>query len=188
MTDTLERVVGDWPPEAREAAARTAERYGPPDEAMPSRLVWNRALPWKRVVVNRDPVEHRFPQPHNDRIEGWIDLSVPAEATADLAAFNGSIRVERTRGEVAIGCDVEPINFLALNLAHDLIRGRVGVEEARREYTEMVAGHMMGIAQPYTSGFAFELADAGAGTADADRPVARHKAPTVARGPARRHA
>lgn len=180
MTDTLDRIEADWPAEASAAARRTAARYGPPDEAMPSRLVWHHARPWKRVVVNRDPVEHRFPQPHQDRIEGWIDLEVPREGTADLAAFNGSIRVERTRGELAASCDVEAVNFLAVNLAHDLITGRIGVDEARREYTEMVAAHLMGRAQPQTSGFAFQPLDAGAGTADEDEPVARHKVPTVA--------
>jgi hypothetical protein len=186
VTDSLDRVVGDWPAEAREAARRTGERYGPPDEAMPSRLVWNHPLPWKRVVVNRDPVEHRFPQPHQDRVEGWIDLEVPWESAADLTAFNGSIRVERTRGEVAVTCDVEAINFLAVNLAHDLVTGRIDVEEARREYTEMVAGHLMGRAQPYTTGLAFEPMSAGAGTADEDQPVAPHEVPTVsARGPGR---
>jgi hypothetical protein len=186
VADMLDRVVGDWPAEASEAARRTAARYGPPDEAMPSRLVWNHPLPWKRLVVNRDPVEHRFPQPHQDRIEGWIDLEVPRESTADLAAFNGSIRVERTHGEVASTCDVEAVNFLAVNLAHDLVSGRIDVEEARREYTEMVAGHLMGRPQPYTSGFAFEPLGAGAGTADEDRPVAPHEVPTVARGTGRR--
>lgn len=180
MTDSLDRVVGDWPAEAAEAARRTAERYGPPDEAMPSRLVWNHAQPWKRVVVNRDASEHRFPQPHHDRIEGWIDLAVPVESAADLAAFNGSIRVERTRGEVAATCDVEPINFLAVNLAHDLVTGRIGVDEARREYTEMAAGHLMGRPQPYTSGFAFEPLGPGGGTADEGEPVAPHEVPTVA--------
>lgn len=179
MTDTLDRMVGDWPPEAGEAARRTAERYGPPDETMPSRLVWNHARPWKRVVVNRDAPEHRFPQPHQDRIEGWIDLAVPLESAADLAAFNGSIRVERTRGELAASCDVEAVNFLAVNLAHDLVTGRIDVDEARREYTEMVAGHLLGRTQPYTSGFAFEPLTAGAGTADAGEPFAPYAMPAV---------
>ncbi|MDQ7904431.1 hypothetical protein RB614_07825 [Phytohabitans sp. ZYX-F-186] len=186
MTETLDRVVGDWPEEAQEAARRTAERYGPPDETMPRRLVWNHPLPWKRIVVNRDASEHHFPEPHQDRIESWVDLEVPRESAADVAAFNGSIRVNRTRGEVAATCHVEAVNFLAVNLAHDLVSGRIGVDEARREYTEMVASHLMGRPQAYTSGFAFEPASTGAGTADEDRPVAPHEVPTVsARGTGR---
>ncbi|MFD0747311.1 hypothetical protein ACFQ1L_40035 [Phytohabitans flavus] len=80
---------------------------------------------------------------------------------------------------MAVTCDVEAINFLAVNLAHDLVKGRINVDEARREYTEMAAGHLMGRPQPYTSGLAFAPVDAGAGTADEDEPVAPHHVPTV---------
>ncbi|GAA4698986.1 hypothetical protein [Phytohabitans rumicis] len=169
MTTTY-GVVRAWPAAAREAARRTLERYGEPDEAMPSRLIWRHAGPWKRVVVHRDPVEHRFPYPHEDRVEGWIDFRVPPERAGDVAALTGSVRVERTRGELAARCDGEPMNFLALNLAHDLVTGRVDVARARAAYTELAAGLLLGRTEPYTRGLAFGPPGPGAAVADEDEP------------------
>lgn len=162
-------VVQGWPDESREAAGKTTDKYGEPDEVTPSQLVWHQAGPWKRLAVNRDPVAHRFPKPHHDMLEGRIDYRVPPERTGDLAAFDGSIRVERTRGELAARCDKEEMNFLALNLAHNLISGEVGVNEARRQYTEKAAKAMIGRSDPYTVGFVFKPPTGG--TAEPDQPT-----------------
>ena len=94
----FQELLEGWPDQPQEAARKTIQRYGPPDEAAPSRVLWFGRGPWKRVVVNRDTIPHRFPKPHNDLLEGWIDYRVPPEQVGVLAAFDGSVRVERTRG------------------------------------------------------------------------------------------
>lgn len=165
-TNLFEETLQEWTSQPREAAEKTIERYGPPDEVMPSALVWSHRGPWKRIIVNRDPVPHRFPKPHNDLLEEWVDYRVPPERLNDLASFDGSVIVERTRGEIGARCDKEEMNYLALNLAHDVIKGNIGVDEARRTYTEKAAAFMMGKSDPYTEGLQFSTTDAD--TADKD--------------------
>ena len=99
---------------------------------------------------------HRFPKPHNDLLEQSIDYAVPIERFSDIAAFDGSVIIERTKGEVSARCDKEEMNFLALNLMHDLVTGKLGVDEARRLYTETAGKFMMGQHEPYTEGLQFE--------------------------------
>ncbi len=150
----------------QEAAHKSIERYGAPDDVLASALIWHDQGPWKRVVVNRDRVPHRFPKPHNDLLEGWVSYRVPPDKANDLARFDGSVIVERTRGEIGARCDKEEMNYLALNLAHDIVAGKTDVDEARRDYTTKAAGFMMGKSDPYTEGLLFSVA--GSATADED--------------------
>lgn len=151
----VERTITEWDSQPREAALKTVQRYGPPDDVLPSALIWDNKGPWKRIIVNRDTVPHRFPKPHNDLLEEWIPYRVPPEKVAKLAHFDGSVIVERTRGEIGARCDKEQMNYLALNLAHDIIRGATEIDEARRTYTAKAAAFMMGKSDPYTEGLQF---------------------------------
>ncbi len=58
--------------------------------------------------------------------------------SSKLAQFDGSVVVERTRGELAARCADERANNLALNLAHEIIIARKSCEEARRFHAETV--------------------------------------------------
>lgn len=165
-SNRVEETLQEWPSQSREAATKTIERYGPPDDVLPSALVWSAKGPWKRIIVNRDRVPHRFPKPHNDLLEEWIDYRVPPEKVSDLARFDGSVLVERTRGEIGARCDKEEMNYLALNLAHDVITGTTGIDDARRTYTEKAAAFMMGKTDPYTDGLRFSTPSGD--TADKD--------------------
>jgi len=167
----VEEVMTEWDSQPREAALKTIARYGPPAEVLPSALVWENSGPWKRIIVNRDTVPHRFPKPHNDLLEEWVSYSVPPEKVSDLARFDGSVIVERTRGEIGARCDKEEMNYLALNLAHDILTGATDVDEARHTYTEKAAAFMMGKSDPYTEGLRF-----AADTDSADRDVTTIKA------------
>lgn len=86
--------------------------------------------------------------------------------STDLARFDGSVLVERTRGEIGAHCDKEEMNYLALNLAHDVITGAVAIDDARRTYTEKAAAFMMAKTDAYTDGLQFSTA--GEETADKD--------------------
>ena len=123
-------LIKTWPDPSRRAAANMIGEYGQPHEVTDTMLVWHAVAPWKRVVVWRDAVPHDFPRPHADVLEQAIDYRVPAEKLADLARFEGSILVDRTRGELAARSQSEEMNRLALNLAHDLLRGKRTVEDA----------------------------------------------------------
>jgi hypothetical protein len=153
----VEQMMHDWGNVARKAARNMIEKYGSPNEAAPSRLVWYRNGPWKRTVVNRDEIPHNFPAPHVDVLEQVINYKVPVEKVSDLAAFDGSVIVERTKGEVAARCDLEAANFLSLNLMHDITRGSLTVEQAREKYAESISAYLMNRPAPYSEGLLFEL-------------------------------
>lgn len=127
-----------WPMDAAKAANMVMKKYGAADEATPSTITWHNAGPWKRIVASRTPIMHLFPAKHPDSVEMFIDYRVPLNKYDDLARFDGSVNVDRTRGEMSARCDADTHNFLALNLAHDIIMGKRSVAGARAFYGRVV--------------------------------------------------
>jgi hypothetical protein len=141
---------------SREVAEKMIAQYGQPDEATASMLVWHNNGPWKRTVVHAEEVKHGFPMPHNDVLEQTVDLDVDPKHYSPLAEYDGSVVVKRTEGEISARCDKEAMNFLALNLAHDIIQGKRSVEEARKHYAQVAARAMKGDMDEYTQGLRFK--------------------------------
>jgi hypothetical protein len=124
-------LVRDWPPEAKAAAEAMLRKYGAPQEATATQLRWQDNRPWVRTVVHKAGVEHDFPAKHMDVLEQVVSYKVPLNFFEALATFNGSVVADRTRGELTARCDREETNILALNLAHDIVRGNKTVAQAR---------------------------------------------------------
>jgi hypothetical protein len=156
--------IRDWPEKSREVAREAIEMYGTPHEVASGRLVWHEVGPWKRVIAYRAVVDHHFPAPHPDVLEGVIDYPIDPDRVSELTRFTGSLYVDRTRGEMSAKCDVEGANFLSINLGHDIMTGRRTAEEARAFYTQAMKQMKEGNPPPYTQGFQFELPRRG--TAD----------------------
>jgi hypothetical protein len=165
----VESIIGDWGAVPEKAARDMIERYGAPNEATPSRLIWFNNGPWKRTMVYRDEVPHNFPKPHTDVLEQFVEYRVPVDKYAEIAAFDGSVIPERTKGEVSARCDMEPMNILALNLMHDIVTGRRGVEDARRFYADAATAFMMSRPSPYAEKLNFDTHQDG--TADLDQAL-----------------
>ncbi|KAE8764725.1 hypothetical protein [Georgenia thermotolerans] len=161
-------IIAAWPEESREAAQLVLDAYGEPQEVTESLLIWHRPGPWKRLVASRAFDEHRFPAPHNDSVESVLDYRVPPEKVSELARFDGSVVVDRTRGEVSARCHDEEANNLALNLMHDIVSGERTAEEARAYYAKEFADYRRGEPTPYMEQLRFS---AGTGTADPDEPL-----------------
>lgn len=104
------------------------DTHGPPDEAMPSRLIWFDNGSWKRTVMHRDGTPHTFPMEHTDYFKQVIHYGVPPDTYDDLGHFDGSVCVDRTNGELAATCRFEAANLQALNLAHDITAGEKQIE------------------------------------------------------------
>lgn len=157
MTQSETRsMVSTWPETAQMAATMAMEKYGMPDEATASILVWHhQSGPWKRSVITRQEVQHDFPMPHKDVWEQVINYRVPTEKFDDLAEYDGSVIVERTKGELSARCDKEEANFLAINLADDIINGRRTVSDARQFYADQIQAMMQGRKGPYVQGLRF---------------------------------
>jgi hypothetical protein len=159
-------ILDGWPEPSREAAQLVVDAHGEPHEATDSMLLWHDVGPWLRVVATRTFYEHQFPAPHIDSVESFLRYRVPPEKVSDLAAFDGSVVVERTAGEVSARCHDEQANFLALNLMHDIVTGRRTVEDARAYYAEEFLNARRGQPTPYMDGLRFS--PSGAGGADPD--------------------
>ena len=128
----------------------------------------------------KDPIQHDFPMPHQDVLEQFIHYRVPPDKFDELANYDGSVICERTAGWMSARCDKEAANFLALNLAHDIVTGEKDVQAARKAYAEKIQGLMQGKQDPYTSGLQMEATgkptEAGfskqSNTGDPDKPAA----------------
>lgn len=163
-------MIAGWPMVSQEAATAMMAKYGAPQEMTASMLVWHNNGPWAKTVVYRDPVEHRFPVAHQDVLEQWIAHRAAPDKFDELAMYDGSVIVERTKGVMSARCDKEAMNFLALNLAHDIINSRKTVAEARAAYAREAMASMQGRGGPMTQGIQFTVAPGS--TADPDVPAA----------------
>lgn len=169
MPNRGSRIIESWPEASREATQLVIDKYGEPDEATETQLTWRGRGEWKRIVATKVFYEHAFPAPHQDSIESFIDYRVPPEKVSDLAAFDGSVIVERTAGEVSARCHDEEANRLALNLMHDIVTGAKTVQEARDYYAKEFADYRRKKPTPYMEKLQFRPPDGG--TADPDARV-----------------
>lgn len=158
-----------WSESSRMAYEATVAAYGPPDELTATMAVWHGNGPWKRTIISATPTQHRFPGPHEDVMEQVVDYRVPPDMFDELARYDGSVIVERTKGEMSARCDVEGANFLALNLAHQIVTGEQTVDGARAEYARQIMAMKAGRPAPLTERLMFAPMP---GAADPDTPVA----------------
>ena len=167
----VEQATADWPAPSKKAVMMLTEKYGPPNELTPTHAVWWNNGPWKYTKVSSMPVDHYFPMRHPDVMEQAIDFRVPPEMFDDLAAYDGSVIVERTKGEISARCDKEGANFLALNLAHEIVTGKRTVEDARAEYARQAMAMMNKQPAPLTERLMFSPMTGN--SADPDQPAGR---------------
>lgn len=155
--EDAKKIIEEWPATSKMAAENTINFYGPPNEATPSRLIWDNNGPWKRTIAFRDEVPHDFPEPHTDVLEQFIDYHVPSDKVGLVAQLEGSIVIDRTKGEVSVHCDNEGANTLSLNMMHEIVTGKRTPEEARAFIAKEIVEYVLGRPAPYAEKFQFEL-------------------------------
>ncbi|WP_146755366.1 hypothetical protein [Arthrobacter sp. AQ5-05] len=165
---TAQSIVDHWPEAPKLTATQLLEHYGPPHEATPSKLFWYATRPWARMELTADHVLHNFPTPHVDYFTQFVSYQVPPGRASDLAAFDGSVIVDRTSGQLGSRCDHEAFNTLTLNLAVEIIEGKRSLEDARELYAQTAAAYVMGRDAPYAERLRFTPV---AGSADPDESV-----------------
>ena len=93
---------------------------------------------------------------------------MPPDKFDELTEYDGSVIVERTKGEIAARCDLEGANFLALNLANEIVTGKRSVNDARKFYAEAIRD----MKHPeYMQGLLFQASRAEAGDPDKEMPT-----------------
>ena len=163
-----QQITREWPESSKAAAKEMTDKYGAPDEATATQLVWHQRGPWKKSVLSREEVVHEWPSRHVDVLEQVIDFRVPPDKFDELAHFDGSVMVERTKGELSARCGGESANFLAVNLAREIVEGTRTVDDARRFYENTMKAKKTGQTSEYLSGLRFTPPR---GTSDPDRAV-----------------
>ena len=151
MSDSeMRAMLVSWPKSAQMAAADMMKKYGPPQEVTATMLKWRDNGPWKYTMISNYESPHHFPMPHPDVMTQGIDYRIPVAMFDDLAAYDGSVTADRTQGHLAARCDKEAANFLAINLAHDVVTRRKGVPAARAYYARAIGTFMKtGRMDPY---------------------------------------
>lgn len=132
----LTQMTESWPEPSRSAITSLNSKYGLPSAVTEDMVVWNASGPFKRTIVFKEEVNHQFPIQHSDVLMQTVDYRVPLDKVDELSKFDGSILIDRTKGEISARNDKEEMNILSLNLADKIVRGEMTVEEARREYSK----------------------------------------------------
>jgi hypothetical protein len=154
--DQVKQVISDWKEQPRKVAMDMMNKYGAPQEVTEQRLIWHNNGPWKRSELINEEIDHDFPLPHKDMLLQVVEYQVPADKFDELAAYDGSVIVDRTRGEMGARCDKEAANILALNLAHEVINGKRSVQEARKVYGEQIVAMASGEPAPLMASLQFQ--------------------------------
>jgi hypothetical protein len=136
--------LNGWPEPSRMAVKEITDKYGKPDGITKDELIWMKKGVWKKICINKKDTKHSFPIEHTDMMQTTISYKVPVDIMDELGKFDGSVTFDRTQGTMSARCDKEGNNFLALNLAHDIITGKKSVEEARKAYGDIVKEKMNG--------------------------------------------
>jgi hypothetical protein len=151
----LDRLTWDWPMQSKRAIQDLTKKNGLPTSVTEDMLIWTKSPPFKRSVVYKEEVIHQFPFQHSDILQQTINYRVPQDKMAELSKLDGSLLIDRTKGELTSRNDREEMNILAFNLADKIIKGQLTTEQARREYSENADALAAGTLNPMLSKLSF---------------------------------
>lgn len=158
-----------WNQDHKDAVKMMTDKYGKPNESTPNMVVWYNNGPWKKTIIYKEDIEHHFPKKHTDYVQQYINFKTPVSKYTDVTTYDGSVMLERTKGEMSARCDNEPMNFLALNLANEIVTGKRTVKDAREFYAKTAMESMAGKKSDYTEKLLFNTSNKNTG--DPDEPM-----------------
>lgn len=154
-----------WTDSSVAAAKEMISKYGDPHEKTSDSLIWRNVAPFKKIIVHREVYSHRFPLLHQNSLQHIVDYKAPAGKVDDVWKYNGSIVLDRTKGEMSSFADSEAMNVLALNMAHKVLSGSMSADAARITYGKETMNYLNGIDTENTKvlifGNQYNTADAG---------------------------
>ncbi|MFI5361147.1 MAG: hypothetical protein ACHQ49_04185 [Elusimicrobiota bacterium] len=156
--ETPESVIFRWPDRSRTAAWALIEKYGEPIRFDRDSLVWNWNGPWRRTVVYRAAPGGFLRR--KEIVEQSIIYDVPGGSVDELRRFDGRIRYDPATGEMSVLGENENLNFLALNIANEIVAGKLTVEGARDYYRRTSTLAESGKRSAYYDGFIFPVGEA----------------------------
>ncbi|HAM35131.1 MAG TPA: hypothetical protein DEB40_00265 [Elusimicrobia bacterium] len=154
---TAETIIRDWPERARGAARAMIEKYGKPNRGSADALVWYNNGPWQKTVVYRRAWPQSAATREDDFLEQTIAYQVPNDKINALKRFDPRLSVNKIRAELSCRSESESANFLALNLADEIVVNKRSVESARDFCLKTRRLARSGKTSPYLEGFLFEM-------------------------------
>lgn len=167
-TSTTTPDVSNWPQAAKLAVDEITAKYGQPDGVTEDELTWHKKGEFEKICITKNETKHSFPIEHTDMLQSTIRYDVPEDKMDDLGKFDGSITFDRTQGTMSARCDKEANNFLALNLAHDIIIGKKTTASARKTFADIIKFKTNGGNPLYMAKLTFTPKSS---TGDPDTPV-----------------
>ncbi len=157
VSETPEAIIRNWPKELQALARVLIERYGKPGLSTAKELVWFNNSPWRKTVLHREGFTYSALGKDGDHLEQTITYKVPKNKIADLQSFDKRIEVNQDTDDLTSHADSEPMNYLALNLVDDIVKGQRSVLAARGFYQKVKVFEKMGKSSPYLNGFIFTM-------------------------------
>jgi hypothetical protein len=131
---TPETVISQWPARPQREARVLIGKYGEPRNFDNDRLVWGNHGPWQQIIVYRKAPRSFLGYHGKDILEQSIAYVVPAAKVSTLARFDNRIRFDKASGRLSARSESENLNYLALNLADEIVKGKRDVDDARGFY------------------------------------------------------
>ena len=144
MAQMMNPDLTSWKEASKMAVDEITTKYGKPDGVTADELIWLKKGVWQKICVTKMESKHSFPIEHTDMMQTTINYDVPEDKMDDLGKFDGSVTFDRTQGTMSARCDKEGNNFLALNLANDIVTGKKTVLSARKAYGDIIKLKMKG--------------------------------------------
>jgi hypothetical protein len=172
----VSETLASWPESSRPVAETIIAKYGDPSDKEDDKLVWKDAKPWKRVTVYRTG---------DKPLEQVVSHPVPEEKARELEQIKGEVWSGIGKDEITARSDKEEINFLAVNLAHEVLVGEKTIAQAKKAYAREKSLVGAGKTSKYREGLLFD--DNGKTSELKRRRRAKARPPTGTRRlPARR--
>jgi hypothetical protein len=153
--DHAQAVATNWYTYSEVMAMKLMEKYGPPDLIESQRLVWYDRGPWNKIAV-WDKEDYYYSNTVGpDDLEQTLSYDVPADKRKALAAFSDKLVVSKDGKELSVIGNSEALNFLTLNLAHEIVSGARNPADAKSFYDRTSQLSQAGKSSPYTEGLLF---------------------------------
>ena len=154
--ESAETAIRGWPKPAATVARMLIDKYGQPETFSSTMLLWRNNGTWKRTIVYRDGTQAPGKATgRRDVLQQVVSYHVPLDKFPDLARFDNRVVADRTRDELSAVSDSEKKNFLALNLADEIVSGWKDPATALRTYARIIDLDRAGKSSPYTEGLRF---------------------------------
>jgi len=153
---TAESVILQWPTFSYRLARYMISKYGQPAEWSDVKLVWRDNGPWKKTAVYRVPPGGSVLGEGAGRLEQNVAYRVPEGKRAELLKFDDELGVDDKTGWITVLSNSENENFLAVNLADEIARGKRTAKEAADFKLQLRRLQDAGKSSPYLDRLLFD--------------------------------